>query len=93
MASVRKTSATGAPQGLPYDIARGRGGVATSEPAKLDRAGLSEKARELSRALESVESSADVRAARVAALRKQIQDGTYNPDPRAVAKQILDRGF
>jgi flagellar biosynthesis anti-sigma factor FlgM len=93
MASVRKTSAPGAPRGVPYDIARSRNAVATNEPAKLDRAGVSAQARELSRAHEAVESASEVRAARVAALRKQIQDGNYNPDPREVAKQILERGF
>jgi negative regulator of flagellin synthesis FlgM len=93
MSGVRKTSTTSAPRGAPYDIARSRGGVATTEPSKIDRAGITPQARELSRAREAVESASEVRAARVAALRKQIQDGTYNPDPREVAKQILERGF
>jgi flagellar biosynthesis anti-sigma factor FlgM len=43
--------------------------------------------------LHVVESSEEVRAERVAALRAQIANGTYNPDPREIAKRLVERGF
>jgi flagellar biosynthesis anti-sigma factor FlgM len=35
----------------------------------------------------------EVRAERVAALRAQIQNGTYFPDPRKIAKKLLEHGL
>jgi flagellar biosynthesis anti-sigma factor FlgM len=40
-----------------------------------------------------VEESPEVRAERVAALKAQIANGTYNPDPREVARKLVERGF
>jgi len=40
-----------------------------------------------------VEAAPDVRTERVRALQQQIRNGSYNPDPREVAKQILERGL
>jgi anti-sigma28 factor (negative regulator of flagellin synthesis) len=34
-----------------------------------------------------------VRAARIAALRAQVARGEYHPDPREVAKKILEHGL
>ena len=58
-----------------------------------DTAGISEDARELSRAREAVEAAPDVRADRVRSLQQQIRNGNYNPDPREVAKRIMERGL
>ncbi|MEP7216232.1 MAG: flagellar biosynthesis anti-sigma factor FlgM [Anaerolineaceae bacterium] len=38
-------------------------------------------------------SAREARAERVAALRQQIANGTYSPDPREVAREILKRGL
>jgi|KBSSwiStaDraftv2_1062776.scaffolds.fasta_scaffold2329818_1 flagellar biosynthesis anti-sigma factor FlgM len=89
MPPVKKTERKSAPQALPSDIPRARR-AASPAPAP---AGPSDRDTELSRALEAVQAVDDVRAARVAALRKQIQDGTYQPDPREVARQILEHGL
>jgi negative regulator of flagellin synthesis FlgM len=59
----------------------------------VDSAGVSERARELAAALRAVEESEDVRAKRIAELKAQIANGTYKPDPREVAKRLVERGF
>lgn len=91
MTNIRKTSGSRA---VIYDFsgARERAASATAEqPA--DASGISANARELSRAHTAVEHTADVRAERVAELRAQIARGDYNPDPREVARKILERGL
>jgi len=94
MAGVRKTSGSSAARGVVYDFSRARTGTAQAERAeRTDQAGITEGARELASALHVVEGSNEVRAERVAALRAQIANGTYNPDPREVAKKLLERGF
>ena len=94
MADVRKTTGSSAPQGVIYDFNRARQRVSTAEPATdADRAGITEEARELSRAREAVEAAPDTRSERVRALKQQIQNGSYQPDAKEIAKQILDRGF
>jgi flagellar biosynthesis anti-sigma factor FlgM len=35
----------------------------------------------------------DVRAERVRELKKQIAEGTYEPDPREIARKLLESGF
>lgn len=94
MAGVRKTSGSGAARGVVYDLASARQRVAPASGAgRLDSAGITPGARELARAREIVEEAPDVRAERVRALRAQIQNGTYNPDPREIAKRLVERGF
>jgi negative regulator of flagellin synthesis FlgM len=60
---------------------------------RVDSAGVSERARELAAALRAAEESEDVRAKRIAELKAQIANGTYQPDPREVAKRLVERGF
>lgn len=60
---------------------------------RTDSAGITENARELGRARESVESAPDIRENRVRALRAAIANGTYQSDPEEVARRLLDRGF
>lgn len=93
MSDVRKTSSAGGTRGVVYDFNRGRVSAPAAEPARPDSAGFSEDARELSRAQAAVEGSADVRSARVKALKAQIARGEYQPDPREVARKILERGL
>lgn len=93
MSDVRKTSSAGGPRGVIYDFNRARVSAPAAEPAFADRAGFSEDARELSRAQSAVENSADVRTARVKALKAQIARGEYRPDPREVARRIIERGL
>ena len=59
----------------------------------VDRAEVPSGADELNRALQIVDSAREVRADRVAALREQIANGTYSPDPLEVAREILKRGL
>ena len=92
--AVRKPSGTGATGGVVYDLARGRTAVTAAEPqARTDSAGITPEARELSSALHAVETSDEVRAEKVRALREQIANGTYAPDPREIAKKLVERVF
>ncbi len=92
--AVRKASGSSAPQGIVYDLARARSNGVTAEPAtRSDSSGITAEARELSGALHVVEGSDDVRAEKVRALREQIANGTYKPDPREIAKRLVERGF
>ena len=94
MADVRKTNGPAPAVGVVYDLSRARQRVAGAEAAaESDSAGITEEARELGRAHGIVQAAPDVRAERVAALKKQIQNGTYQPDAKEIARQILDRGF
>lgn len=94
MTDVRKTSGTDAAQGVVYDLARARQRVAEAQaPAATDSAGITENARELSRARAAVEAAPDTRDERVRALRQQIANGTYQPDAKEIAREMLDRGF
>ncbi|MCK9518528.1 MAG: flagellar biosynthesis anti-sigma factor FlgM [Dehalococcoidia bacterium] len=90
MSNIRKTSGSRA---VIYDLssARARSTSATADPA--DKSGISDDARELSRARGAVDQAQDVRAERVAALRAQIARGEYRADPREVARKILERGI
>jgi flagellar biosynthesis anti-sigma factor FlgM len=58
-----------------------------------DATGISERARELGRALEAVEASPADREMRIKALRAAIQNGTYKLDAGEVARRLLDNGF
>ena len=94
MAGVRKTSSSDGPRGVVYDLHSVRARPAPPEPARgVDRSGITDGGRELSRAHSAVEASDEVRAARVRAIREMIARGEYNPDPREVARSLLDRGF
>jgi len=53
-----------------------------------DAASLSAEARELLRARRAAQESPDARADLVAALRQQVQDGTYQVDEQALARRL-----
>lgn len=94
MAGVKRTSGASATRGVVYDFSNKRTGAATAERfGRSDSAGITGEARELAAALHAVEDSDDVRAERVQALKAQIAAGTYNPDPREVARRLVERGF
>jgi negative regulator of flagellin synthesis FlgM len=94
MAEVKKTSGASAAGGVIYDFARPRTGATTAERTKRsDSSGITGEARELASALELVTESDEVRAERVAALKAQIANGTYKPDPREIARKLVERGF
>lgn len=95
MSQVRKTSGGSAAHGVVLDLAERRRQLETIDASAkaADGAGVSEDARELARAPGVVEASPEVRAERVAQLKAQIANGTYNPDPEEVAKKLLERGF
>ncbi|MDZ7729071.1 MAG: flagellar biosynthesis anti-sigma factor FlgM [Dehalococcoidia bacterium] len=67
--------------------------TASGREERTDSAGITENARELGRARESVEAAPDIRENRVRALRAAIANGTYQADPEEVARRLLDRGF
>lgn len=93
MSGVRKTGGAGGPAAI-YGLPRSREQAETpAKPGRTDSTGITGAARELGRALQAVDAVDEVRAERVAELRARIANGTYNPDPREVAKKLLERGF
>ncbi len=64
------------------------GGV-ESGGGKKDAVSLSSQARELSMALQAVQRAPDVRADKVARLRQQVQDGTYEVSLEEMADGLL----
>lgn len=93
MSGVRKTGATGGPAALYGNTRPPAPAGHAAKSARADSSGITPAARELAGALHAVEEVDDVRAERVAALRAQIQNGTYAPDPREIAKKLLERGL
>jgi flagellar biosynthesis anti-sigma factor FlgM len=81
-------------RGVVRDFPGGRSQAATADRVdRSDSSGITGQARELAGALQIVGESDDVRAERVAALKAQIANGTYNPDPREIARKLVERGF
>lgn len=65
--------------------------VQSTSPGKASKAAdvdMSERAKSYQKALEIARATPDVREDRVAALKKQIQDGTYKIDSGAIADGI-----
>lgn len=59
---------------------------------RIDRVTLSPEGQQLQRVLDAMGQVPDVREERVAALRQQIADGTYDRGIDAVAKRIVENG-
>lgn len=93
MAEIRRTPPASTSGAVVYDFARRQRIEPVEAETPADSAGITENARELGRAHAAVEAASDVRSERVRALKAQVQNGTYQPDPREIAKIILDRGF
>jgi negative regulator of flagellin synthesis FlgM len=62
---------------------------AGASPQTEDRVELSGAAKEIQRVAELAKSAPDVRAEKVAALKEQIQNGTYEVDSKQVATKML----
>jgi negative regulator of flagellin synthesis FlgM len=94
MSEVQKSSATPRTPGVVYDFAKAQ--PIEPQPAAApvpDSISLTSEAKERARVQKAVEAAPEVRQERVDELRQQIEDGTYNPDPREVAKSIMKRGL
>lgn len=61
-----------------------------SAAAGADRLALSQRAEEIKAARAALAETPDVRAERVAALKAQVEAGTYQVDPDKVAERILN---
>jgi negative regulator of flagellin synthesis FlgM len=55
-----------------------------------DSVEISSRSRELARARQAVDAAPDVRADKVAAIKKRIEDGTYSVSPQALASKLLE---
>jgi negative regulator of flagellin synthesis FlgM len=55
-----------------------------------DTVEISNRSRDLARARQAVDAAPDVRADRVAEIRKRIEDGTYSVSPELLAHKLLD---
>ena len=51
---------------------------------------ISDRSRELARARQAVDAAPDVRADRVAEIKKRIEDGTYSVSPELLARKLLE---
>jgi negative regulator of flagellin synthesis FlgM len=58
-------------------------------PRRADAVSLSDEARSLSAARNTVSGNSEVREDRVAAIKAAIADGTYKVDSRALAQRLL----
>ncbi|MGH2609930.1 MAG: flagellar biosynthesis anti-sigma factor FlgM [Tepidiformaceae bacterium] len=91
MSHAHKTPGTTPTQGVVYDLAARR--RQTDEADVADDEGVGESAGDLVRARRGVEATPEARAKRVAELKAQIANGTYNPDAEEIARKMLERGF
>lgn len=74
------------------EAARGDGGRSGRGGRRADRVTISDQAQMLSRVLDAVRSIPDVREERVAAIRAQLADGSYDADAVAIAERLIDEG-
>ena len=75
---------------------RATGPEAQAQPgptAGTDTVQLSDRAREVQRAAQSLESMPDVREAKVAEVRLQVEKGTYNVVGAQVANDMMHESF
>ena len=63
---------------------------AKNQPVAGDRVELSANSSEIDQLKQTMQGISDVRADRVASLRKSIDEGTYSVEGRKVAEKILD---
>jgi negative regulator of flagellin synthesis FlgM len=55
-----------------------------------DSVEISDLSRELSRARQAVDAAPEVRADKVAGIKKRIEDGTYTVSPELLARKLLE---
>ena len=75
------------------DAALSRRGPGDGVDGRRDALSVSERGRVVARAAVAVQGAADVREARVAALRAAIAAGTYHIDAEAVARRLIANGL
>ena len=95
MSQIRKSSSVG-PTGAVYDMSQYRTRVnnaAAQGVDAADQAAVSDSARELSKARGVVEAAPDTRPELINSLRLSIAEGKYQPDPREIARKIMERGL
>jgi negative regulator of flagellin synthesis FlgM len=66
-----------------------RGDEAGATP-RGDSIEISDQARELARIRQAVEGAPEVRAEKVASIRKRIEDGTYTVSPELLARKLIE---
>ena len=86
------TAGTRGAQGASDAGNAGNAGSVNGAGRRTDRVQLSPQAQEMQRALDAVAAQPDVRAERVAELRQQVADGTYEVDARAIASRMVREG-
>lgn len=55
-----------------------------------DSVEISSRSRELARARQAVEDAPDVRADKIAEIKRRIEDGTYSVSPHLLAQKLLE---
>jgi flagellar biosynthesis anti-sigma factor FlgM len=70
----------------PSEVAR----RADAERPRGDTLEISDRARELARARQAVDEAPEVRAEKVADIKKRLEDGTYTVSPKLLAHKLLD---
>jgi flagellar biosynthesis anti-sigma factor FlgM len=83
---IGEAAATRRADRTPSDVAR----AADSDRPRGDTLEISDKARELAKARQAVDSAPDVRSEKVADIKKRIEDGTYSVSPKILARKLLD---
>lgn len=66
-----------------------KGGDPKSVRSSSDTVEISDRSRELARARQAVDAAPDVRADRVAEIKKQIEAGTYSVSPEQLASKLM----
>lgn len=61
-----------------------------SARSSSDTVEISNRSRELARARQAVDAAPEVRADKVAAIKKRIEDGTYTVSPHLLAQKMLE---
>ena len=89
-ASYRSSISTdGNAAGKPVGQPAADGLAPTVATTSVDQLQLSAATRELGRVQQQVNQAPDVREARVAALRAQVQNGTYHVDAELLAQRLM----
>ena len=69
------------------------GGAGQQQPLRTDRINISDEAVQLRKVLESIGDQPELREQRIAELRSQIANGTYDRGLTEVANRLIEEGF
>lgn len=61
----------------------------TGKEKKSDQLNISNRAREFQVAMEQIKNQPDIRAEKVAAIKKQVESGTYKVDAQKIADKMM----